>query len=185
MTIGDRIKYIRTFRGLTQKELGLRIGLDVKSADNRIAQYETNYRVPKKDMLEQIASALDVNSINFIGSVPGCAEDIMQTFFWLDEDNRGMINLFQLVRNSGKTNATDDTSVRYNDNDDWPAHAPVGLWFDYGLVNDYMKEWLKRKEELKAKEITNDEYLEWKLNWPNTCDDCGKFKPNKKWRVLI
>lgn len=179
MTIGDKIKHIRNFRGLTQKELGLKIGLDAKSADNRIAQYETNYRVPKKDMLVQIAEALDVNVMNFTDSTPGCAEDIMFTFFWMDEENRGMINLFQLVRNPGKTNASDDRAVRYNDNDDWPAHAPVGIYFDYGIVNDFMIEWLKRKEELKAKEITNDEYLEWKLNWPGTCD--SNRKP-QKWR---
>lgn len=157
--------------------------MDAKSADNRIAQYETNYRVPKKDMLVQIAKALDVNVMNFTGSTPGCAEDIIFTFFWMDKDNRGTINLFQLVRNLGKTNASDDRAVRFNDNDDWPAHAPVGIYFDYGIVNDFMREWLKRKEELKAKEITNDEYLEWKLNWPSTCDDCGKHKPAKDWHM--
>lgn len=102
----------------------------------------------------------------------------MQTFFGLDEDNRRKINLFQLVRNPGKTNAA-DRDVRYNDNNDWPAHAPVGIYFDYGIVNHFMKEWLKRKEELKSKEITNDEYLEWKLNWPSTCDS---NKNPKSWR---
>ena len=58
--------------------------------------------------------------------------------------------------------------MRYNDSDDWPAHPPVGLWFKYGVVDDFMREWLVRKNELKAGEITRDEYLEWKLNWPNT-----------------
>ena len=171
MTIGERIKHIRTFRGLTQKELGLKVGFDAKSADNRIAQYETNYRLPKKDMLKQIAEILNINPINLVGTVPGCAEDIMQTFFWLDEDNRGMINLFQLVRNPRKTNASDDTAVRYNDSDEWPAHSPIGMYFDYGLVNDFMKEWSDKKEYLKTGKITNDDYLEWKLNWPSTCDN--------------
>ena len=32
---------------MTQKELGLAVGFEEKGADNRIAQYETNYRVPK------------------------------------------------------------------------------------------------------------------------------------------
>jgi len=176
MTVGERIRHIRNFRSLTQKELGIKIGLDAKSADNRIAQYETNYRVPKKDMLVSIAEVLDVNPINFIGSVSGSAEDIMLTFFWLDEDNRGAINLFQLVKNPGKSNASDDTAVRYNDNDDWPAHPPVGVWFDYGLVNEFMREWMKRKEELKTGKITNNEYLEWKLNWTSTCDDNKTLK---------
>ena len=44
MTVGDKIRKIRTFRGMTQKELGVAIGLEEKGADNRIAQYETNYR---------------------------------------------------------------------------------------------------------------------------------------------
>lgn len=127
MTVGEKIKFIRNFRGMTQKELGIGIGFDEKGADNRIAQYETNYRVPKKDTLLQIAKVLDVNPLNFISEVSGSAEDIMQTFFWLDEDNPGAINLFQLVRNPGKCNASDDTSVRYNDSDDWPAHPPVAL----------------------------------------------------------
>jgi len=187
MTIGDKIKHIRNFRGLTQKELGMGIGLDAKSADNRIAQYETNYRVPKKDMLKQIAEVLDVNVMNFTGSTPGCAEYIMFTFFWMDEENRGMINLFQLERNPGKTNASDDKAVRYNDNDDWPAHAPVGMYFDYPILNDFMREWAKRKEELKANVISNNEYLEWKLNWPassSTVDEYGTDKSNDsfKWR---
>ena len=47
MTVGEKIKKIRTFRGMTQKELGLAVGFEEKGADNRIAQYETNYRVPK------------------------------------------------------------------------------------------------------------------------------------------
>ena len=49
MTVGEKIKKIRTFRGMTQKELGLAIGFEEKGADNRIAQYETNYRVPKRE----------------------------------------------------------------------------------------------------------------------------------------
>ena len=38
MTVGDKIKKIRTFRGMTQKELGLAIGFEEKGADNRIAR---------------------------------------------------------------------------------------------------------------------------------------------------
>jgi len=168
MTIGNKIKFIRNFRGFTQKELGIKIGLDEKSANNRIAQYETNYRVPKKDMLQKMAEILNVNPANFLGATSGSAEDIMLTFFWLDEENRGMINLFKLVRNSGKVNASNDTAVRYNDSDVRPAHSPIGMYFDYGIVNNFMKEWLEMKENLKARRISNNEYIEWKLNWPNT-----------------
>lgn len=180
MTIGERIKKIRTFRGLTQKELGLAIGLEEKGADNRIAQYETNYRIPKKDLLTRIAATLHVNLLNFYSQIPGSAEDIMQTFFWLDEDSIGTINLFQLVSSPGNTSG--DTAVRYIDSDDWPTQAPVGIWFRYGLVNEFMQEWLLRMEERKAGTITSEEYFEWKINWPQTADDCGTHEPSIKWR---
>ena len=53
---------------------------------------------------------------------------------------RVQINLFQLVRNPGKCNASDDTALHYNESDDWPAHPPVGLWFKYGVVDDFIRE---------------------------------------------
>ena len=113
MTVGDKIKKIRTFRGMTQKELGLAIGFEEKGADNRIAQYETNYRVPKRELLDKMAEALRVDRQNFYTIAPGSAEDFMRTFFWLDEDSPGAIRLFQLVRNPGRAGAADDTAVRY------------------------------------------------------------------------
>ena len=27
-----------------------------------------------------------------------------------------------------------------------------------------------------------DEYFEWKINWLQTCDDCGKYEPQKHWK---
>ena len=165
MILGERIKRIRTFRGLTQRELGLKLGYEERNADVRVAQYESGYRVPKKDTLMEI----------------------MQTFFWLDEDNRNTFHLFQLVRNPGKCNASDDKSVCYNDSDEWPAHAPVGMWLDYGLVNEFLREWCLRKEQLKNGEISEDEYFEWKINWPATSsnvDENGNDKKNNiyQWR---
>lgn len=59
-----------------------------------------------------------------------------------------------------------------------------GMWFNYGVLNDFMKEWVLRKEELKSGEITRDEYFEWKINWPQTCDGCGKFESKRQWRSV-
>ncbi|MCI9140757.1 MAG: XRE family transcriptional regulator, partial [Lachnospiraceae bacterium] len=57
----------------------------------------------------------------------------------------------------------------------------------YGLVNDFMREWCLRKEQLKSGEISEDEYFEWKINWPATSskvDYNGKDdkKCSFKWR---
>ena len=45
-----------------------------------------------------------------------------------------------------------------------------------------MQEWLQRQQELHTGEITREEYFEWKLNWPQTRDDCGKHEPEIQWR---
>ena len=134
MTVGEKIKYIRTFRGMTQQQLGVAIGLSAKGADNRMAQYETNYRVPKKDMLEDIAEALDVNLINFISPVSGSAEDIMQTFFWLDEDNPEALHFFPMVPSKKKYGTGNAIKAQYDNNDDMPSIPPVGMWFHYSSV---------------------------------------------------
>ena len=111
------------------------------------------------------------------------ASELMEILFWIDEFNPAAINLFQLETYPGeKCNSSEDTAVRYHDSDNWPAHPPVGMWFNYGVLNDFMKEWVLRKEELKSGKITRDEYFEWKINWPQTCDGCGKYEPKRQWR---
>ena len=182
MTIGDKIKKIRTFRKMTQAELGAALCWGEKGA-NRLAQYETNYRVPKKELVTEMAKILDVNPWTLYDATTMDATEFMELLFWIDEFNPSAINLFQMETYPGeKCNSSEDTSVRYHDNDSWPAHPPVGLWINYGLVNDFMKEWVLRKEELKSGEITRNEYFEWKINWPQTCDGCGKHEPKKQWR---
>ena len=48
-SIGQRLKFVRRFRRLTQKELGLLMGYSEKTADVRIAQYEKNARTPNAE----------------------------------------------------------------------------------------------------------------------------------------
>ena len=52
------------------------------------------------------------------------------------------------------------------------------------FLNDFLKEWVVRMDELKSGVITRDEYFEWKINWPQTCDGCGKYEPKKQWRSV-
>lgn len=189
MTVGEKIRVIRTFRGMTQKELGLSVGFDEKGADNRIAQYETDYRVPRKEMLDKIALALNVNRLNFYSAGKGdsAPEDLLRTLFWLEESGMGGITLFQLVPNQheptwqGEPSETTDTVAGYEPSDNWPLRPPVAMYFN-ALVDDYMREWLVRQQEYRAEEITQEEYFEWKLNWPDTCDDLGKVTPTIQWR---
>ena len=71
---------------------------------------------------------------------------------------------------SSDKSADNAVSVKYDDSDYWPVHPPTGLWLNSISLDSYLREWKVRKDELRAKEITREEYFEWKLNWPYTCD---------------
>lgn len=173
MTTGKKIKYVRNLRKMTQQELGVAVGLPEGTAANRIAQYESDYRIPQEDLLVAMAEVLNVNPINFIKNDPNSPEGIMQLFFWLDEKLPDAINLFSLVKTEKKNTIGISPKIvvaEYDCNPDYqPCNSPTAIWFNYGLVDDFMREWLKKKQELTYRLITNDEYLEWKLQWPNNC----------------
>ena len=49
MAIGERIRFFRNLRGMTQKYLGQVVGFPEKTADIRMAQYESGSRTPKAE----------------------------------------------------------------------------------------------------------------------------------------
>ena len=61
MAISERIHFFRTKNNMTMKELGNRLGFSEKTADVRIAQYETAKRLPKADTTEKLAAIFNVS----------------------------------------------------------------------------------------------------------------------------
>lgn len=61
MAIGERIHFFRNLRGMTQKYLGTLAGFPEKSADVRLAQYESGTRTPKAELTTTLADVLDVS----------------------------------------------------------------------------------------------------------------------------
>ena len=57
---GQRIRHYRILRGMTQKALGIAAGFPPRTADIRIAQYESGARTPKHALLCTLAEALGV-----------------------------------------------------------------------------------------------------------------------------
>lgn len=68
-----------TFRGLTQRELNLKLEYEERNVDVCITQYESGHRVPKDSILIAMEKILNVNYIHFTGATSGFAEDIMIT----------------------------------------------------------------------------------------------------------
>ena len=61
MFLGEKIAFFRKMHGMTQKILGLKMGLSPQNADARIAQYECGARTPKPEMIRSFALALGVS----------------------------------------------------------------------------------------------------------------------------
>ena len=85
MSIGERIRYFRTKKGMTQKYLGMQIGLSDASAEVRITQYETGKRIPQTDRLLKIAKVLDVSPHALDISDQACESGLMHTLFVLED----------------------------------------------------------------------------------------------------
>lgn len=103
MKLGARIRKIRMFRNITQKELGRRLGYGESSADVRIAQYESGQRTPKQETLIRIAEILEVDVRNFLSPGIATMDELMETLFWMDEENRGLFHLFLLNDSESET----------------------------------------------------------------------------------
>ena len=153
MAIGERIRFIRNLRGMTQKYLGMAIGFDEKTADVRMAQYESGTRTPKADLTATLANTLDVSPKAL--DVPDIDSDIglMHTLFAL-EDLRGL----QIGEIDGEVCLRLDKSR---------GMTNVGML-------DMLTAWQREASKLKAGEITKEQYDQWRYNYP-------KFDTSQIW----
>ena len=139
------IKFIRNLRGMTQKYLGMAIGFDEKTADVRMAQYESGTRTPKADLTATLARTLDVSPKAL--DLPDIDTDIglMHTLFAL-EDLRGL----QIGEIDGEVCLRLDKSR--------------GMTY-VGML-DMLTAWQREASKLKAGEITKEQYDQWRYRYP-------------------
>ena len=144
MAFGKRIKYFRNRKGMKQKELGELLGFLGKTSDVRVAQYETEARTPKADLVKEMAQIFDVNTraINVpnIDSYLG----LMHTLFAL-EDMYGI----KIGEIDGELCLRLDREHKEYQHLFKPFHA-----------------WQQMTAKLEAGEISQEEYDNWRYNYP-------------------
>ena len=120
MAIGERIHFFRILRGMTQKYLGTIVGFPERSADVRLAQYETGTRKPKAELTAALAQALDVSphalDVPDIDSYIG----LMHTLFTLED-------LYGLTVSEADGEQADKLSseeISREEYDNWRYHYP-------------------------------------------------------------
>lgn len=144
MAIGNRIKHFRNMRNLTQKELGTKVGFPFNATDVRIAQYESEKRIPKDDMVNKLASILGVSSAAIKVPEIDTYIGVMHTLFAL-EDTFGI-----------KIGSIDDELCITLD-----KTSPI-----YLTMFDMFYEWQQKYAKLQKGKITKEEYDQWRYNYP-------------------
>ena len=145
MAIGERIRWFRKRHGLTQRELGLKLGFTNKTADLRIRQYETGLRNPKEGTIKDLAQVFDVAeealSVPDIDSYIG----LMHTLFTL-EDMYGLTDI----------KIDDQVCLRTEVNQ--PKYR-------LSLAED-LNAWCEIKEKRMNGIIRFEEYDQWRYSYP-------------------
>lgn len=146
MNLGEKIKRIRLFRGMTQRELGRHLGFGESSADVRIAQYESGDRKPKQAALQTLTDTLGVSTDNFVFSSPEV--ELMQLLSWMEEEHPDSVHFCTLNSEKGSEKQMDS----------------AGIYFTDKTLNEYLMGWMEQKKNLQEQKILQEEYKEWKGN---------------------
>ena len=145
MAIGERIRFFRNLRGMTQKWLGQAVGFPQKTADIRMAQYESGSRTPKEDLVKSLAGVLEVSPLAL--RIPDIDSDLgfIHTLFAV-EDLHGV-------------------RVEKNENE-------VHIVFDGNKPNvdrsvfQMLAAWAEQTEKYRSGEISKEQYDEWRYTYP-------------------
>lgn len=142
MSIGKHIRYFRILRGLTQKELGIAIGLEADGAANRIAQYELDYRKPKGSLLDKMAETLKISPTALTVSYHTNPVDIMHVLFLAEEVYGLCVEL------------TDEKfSIQFRQ-----SSIPEAF-------KDYLICWRQKEKAYQQGKITKSDYEQWKYSF--------------------
>lgn len=136
---GSRIAFARQFRFMTQDDVSDKLGLTGECKRRTMTRYEKGNRNPKDDRTSEIAKILDIN-INAIKKYDYKEPiDLLYTLMWLEE----LIPKYQI-----------DISKVPNINDE-----------NIVMFKQFINEWNVMREKRNKREITYEEYIEWKLTY--------------------
>ncbi len=145
MAIGERIRFIRNLRGMTQKWLGQAVGFPQKTADVRMAQYESGSRTPKEDLVKALANVLEVSPLAL--SIPDIDSNLgfIHTLFAI-EDIHGV----RAEKQGDEVHIVFDGSKRTMDES----------------IFTMLSAWADQAEKYRNGEISKEQYDQWRYTFP-------------------
>jgi len=145
MAIGERIRFFRNLKGMTQKYLGIQVGFPEKTADIRMAQYESGSRTPKADLTNTLAKVFEVSPQALTVPDIDSYNSLMHTLFTL-EDLYGL----KITELGG------EVCLRLD----------KGMGTNYITMLEMFSAWKEQAEKYRNGEITKEEYDHWRYNYP-------------------
>ncbi|PIZ04479.1 MAG: XRE family transcriptional regulator [Gammaproteobacteria bacterium CG_4_10_14_0_8_um_filter_38_16] len=91
--ISKRLKEARIEVGISQKQLGIKAGIDEFGASARMNQYETGKHSPDFGMLQRIAKVLKLPAAFFYTN-DNCLANIIKMYSKLNDDQRHRLSKF-------------------------------------------------------------------------------------------
>lgn len=159
MAIGQRIKFFRKRKGMTQKQLGELLGFKGRTSDVRMAQYESEARVPKQDLVNMMADILGVAPKALTVPDIDTHFGLLHTLFAL-EDIYGL----KISEKEGEVCLSLDHDI-----------TPL-----LSEVDKMLRAWQKQSAMLENCEISREEYDEWRYTYPKQETYQYKMKQRKK-----
>lgn len=166
--IGKRIRNIRILNGLSQSELGEKLGL---TAD-RIQKYENGARNPKVSMIFRIANALDVNAATLYDPTP--CDDLSTMFFFFEMEEKYGMTIKKIV--------DDDGNVKYAvvANSENRMYDYLSKWHDAYICKKIESKLVDTQEE---RERILEDYARWKSKFPKSIENSKDLKENQKQKL--
>ena len=155
MAIGERIRFFRNLRGMTQQYLRLVFFFFLLTTDIRMAQQESGSRTPNSDLTENLAGVLGVSPLAL--SVPDIDSylGLMHTLFTL-EDRYGLT--VEKTENG--------VSLRVD-----PRKGK-----DAAELSEMINAWAEQTEKYHNGEISREDYDKWRYNYPKYDENSGYVK---------
>ena len=152
MAIGERIRFFRNLCGMTQKYLGQVVGFPEKTADIRMAQYESGSRTPKADLTNKLAEVFDISpqalSVPDIDSYIG----LMHTLFTLEDRYALTVEKTE----NGVSMRVDSRKGK-----------------DAAELSEMINAWAEQAEKYRKGDISREDYDKWRYNYPKYDETSG------------
>ena len=147
LSTGDKIKLIRTRKGITTKDMAAKLRITPAA----LRHYEDGIRQVNDDRLQEIADILGVNISALYDRRISTVTDVMQTLFEIEDAGFILPDKYPISENKSST--------------------PYGVRSTHETLNIAIEQWVEYRKLWIKGEISDSDYQNWKDAFPSIIID--------------